>query len=196
MNVNALSSIANPFIQSLTNTAMSALNSIGGKTSTSSTSGSTALPQDASPQLSPFAQLLNTLQEVQQNNPSEYKQVTQQIAANLQSASQTAQANGNTAQAQSLNTIANDFTNASTQDQLPNISDLAQAMGGGHHHHHHYSQGSSSSATNATNGDTSTQSLSQLFGALSSNTAQADASVNPMNIIFSTLSSAGITTGN
>jgi hypothetical protein len=209
MNVNALSNIANPYIQSITNAAMSAMSLFGGTTSTSGTSGTQAIPQDGSPQLSPFAQLMSTLQQLQQSNPAEYSQVTQQIATNLQSASQTAQANGNTAQAQQLNKLSTDFQSASTNDQLPNISDLAQAMGGGgHHHHHHYSQGNSSSSdssgssTNATSstattasGSTATQSLSQLFAEFSNDTAQS-ASLNPMNIIFNTLSSAGITMGN
>jgi hypothetical protein len=209
MNVNALSNIANPYIQSITNAAMSAMSLFGGTTSASGTSGTQAIPQDGSPQLSPFAQLMSTLQQLQQSNPAEYSQVTQQIATNLQSASQTAQANGNTAQAQQLNKLSTDFQSASTNDQLPNISDLAQAMGGGgRHHHHHYSQGNSSSSdssgssTNATSstattasGSTATQSLSQLFAEFSNDTAQS-ASLNPMNIIFNTLSSAGITMGN
>jgi hypothetical protein len=214
MNVNALSNIANPYIQSLTNAAMSALNGYQAGSGASGVSGSTALPQDSSPQLSPFAQLMSTLQQLEQNNPTQYAQVTQQIAANLQSASQTALANGSTAQAQELSTLSTDFKNASANGQLPNVSDLAEAMGG-HHHHHHFSGSSSStsSASAGTSGSTSStgsasssgstsasggagsQSLAQLFGAYANNTAQGDA-LNPMNIIFNTLSSDGITLGN
>lgn len=213
MNVNALSNIANPYIQQLTNAAMSALNSYGTTTSTGGTSGSTALPQDGSPQLSPFAQLMSTLQQLQQNSPTQYAQVTQQIAANLQSASQTALANGNTGQAQQLSTLSSDFKSASTNDQLPNVSDLAEAMGG--HHHHRASQASSSStasgtSTNSTGSSTATgsttstgttssgaasQSLSQLFGAYTNNASEGQA-LNPMNIILGTLSSDGISLGN
>ncbi|MGO9260248.1 MAG: hypothetical protein ACLQU1_28665 [Bryobacteraceae bacterium] len=205
MNVNALSNIANPYIQSLTNAAMSALNSLQPRIRAVGTSGTPAIPQDGSPQLSPFAQLMSTLQQLQQNNPSQYSQVTQQIAANLQSASQTALANGNTTQAQQLNTLSTDFQSASTSGQLPNVSDLAEAMGGHHHHHHHYSQSNSSSSdsngsstsspSTTTSGSTATQSLSQLFGAFANDAAQS-ASLNPMNIIFNTLSSAGITMAN
>ncbi|HTX36489.1 MAG TPA: hypothetical protein VME43_15780 [Bryobacteraceae bacterium] len=217
MNVNALSNIANPYIQSLTNAAMSALNSSQSPTGTSGISGSAALPQDSSPQLSPFAQLMSTLQQLQQNSPTQYAQVTQQIAANLQSASQTALANGNTVQAQQLSTLSNDFTSASTNDQLPNISDLAQAMGGGHHHHHGSGAHSSSSSiasgtsTNSTGsgtaagstgsssstGSTSTASetLSQLFGAYTNNDSEGEA-LNPLNIILGTLANDGISLGN
>jgi hypothetical protein len=207
MNVNALSNIANPYIQSLTNAAMSALSSSPFTTGLGGASGSAAFPQDGSPQLSPFAQLMSTLQQLQQNNPTQYTQVTQQIAANLQSASQTALANGNTSQAQELNTLSGDFKSASANDQLPNISDLAESMGG-HHHHHHYSPGGTSSTASASGSSTpassasstspasaATQSLSQLFGSFTNNTAQNDA-LNPLNIIMNTLASDGISLGN
>jgi hypothetical protein len=81
-------------------------------------------------QLSPFAQLVSTLQQVQQQNPAEYQQLTQQIATNLQSAAQTAQTDGNSPQANQLSQLATDFTNASGTGQLPNLQDLAQAVGG------------------------------------------------------------------
>jgi hypothetical protein len=81
-------------------------------------------------QLSPFAQLVSTLQQVQQQNPAEYQQLTQQIAVNLQSAAQTAQTQGNSPQANQLGQLATDFTNAAGTGQLPNLQDLAQAVGG------------------------------------------------------------------
>jgi hypothetical protein len=92
--------------------------------------------QADSSQLSPFAQLMSTLQQLQQSNTAEYQQVTQQIATNLQAAAQTATADGNTTAATQLNQLSTDFTNASTSGQLPNAQSLAQALGGGHHHHH------------------------------------------------------------
>jgi hypothetical protein len=84
------------------------------------TSGTTALNlnginlsslgiQSDSTQLSPLAQLLSTLQQLQQSNPIQYQQ---QIATNLQNAAQTAQAEGNTTAANQLNQLATDFTNA------------------------------------------------------------------------------------
>jgi hypothetical protein len=143
--------------------------------SPSSIGGSTPAPQSDNSQLSPLGQVLSTLQQLQQSNPAEYKQVTQQIATNLTSAAQTAQSDGNTTAANQLTQLAGDFTNASTSGQLPNIQDLAQAVSGGsggHHHHHHHSE-SSSSTSDATS---------------SSSTSQ-----NPLSIIANTLSSAGVT---
>ena len=72
---------------------------------------------------------MSTLQQLQQSDPTKYQQVTQQIATNLQSAAQTAQAEGNTTAANQLNQLATDFTNASQSGQLPNVQDLAQAIG-------------------------------------------------------------------
>jgi hypothetical protein len=46
-------------------------------------------------QLSPLAQATSTLEQLQQNDPVRYRQATQQIAQNLNNASQTAQAQGN-----------------------------------------------------------------------------------------------------
>src|SRR5580704_3225222 len=77
-----------------TNTTGNSLSGIG--------TSSIALQPD-NQQLSPFAQMLSTLQQLQQTDPTKYKQVTQQIATNLQSAAQTAQADGNTVAANQLN---------------------------------------------------------------------------------------------
>jgi hypothetical protein len=92
-------------------------------------------------QPSTLAQLFETLQKLQQTNATQYSQVTGQIAANLQSAAQTATSSGNTNAANFLNQLATDFSNASKDGQLPSIQGLAQAVGGkgGHHHHHHCS---------------------------------------------------------
>jgi hypothetical protein len=70
---------------------------------------------------------LSTLQQVQQSSPTEYQQLTQLIATNLQ---QAAQQSGNSASASQLSNLATDFTNASSTGSLPNISDLANAIGG------------------------------------------------------------------
>jgi hypothetical protein len=112
----------------------------------------TSSPSDSS-RLSPFAQLANTLQQLQVSDPTKYKQVTQQVATNLQSAAQTAQSQGNSTAASQLTQLAADFSNASQTGQLPNLQDLAQAVGGGtggsggHHHHHHAQAASSSSSS-------------------------------------------------
>ncbi|MDP2997621.1 MAG: hypothetical protein Q8N47_09035 [Bryobacterales bacterium] len=94
-----------------------------------------APPPDHS-QLSPFAQLMSTFQQLQQSDPAKYQQVTGQIAANLQAAAQTAQADGKTTLANQLTQLAADFTNASTSSELPNIQDLIQALGSHRHQRH------------------------------------------------------------
>src|ERR1035438_9235880 len=84
MNINPLSGTNSPYIQSLLSSSLSSANSTSG--STGGTSGVLfGNPQDSN-QLSPFAQLLSTLQQLQQSNPTEYQQITQQIATNMQSA--------------------------------------------------------------------------------------------------------------
>jgi len=175
VNVNPLTS---SYIQSL----------IGN--STPSTSGSSIdpsslmLPGDGTPQLSPFAQMLSALQKIQQQDPSQYQQLTQQIATNLQSAAQTAQADGNTTQAVRLSQLSTDFQNASASGQLPNFKDLAQAVGGHHHHHHHAApSGDDSSSTN------------NALSIFAANSTQNDA-LNPVSIISKTLSDAGVSTSN
>jgi hypothetical protein len=154
---------------------------------------STALvaPQTDNQQLSPFAQLLSTLQQLQQTDPAKYQQVTQQIAANLESAAQTAQADGNSTAATHLNQLATDFTTASTSGQLPNIQDLGQAMSGHHHHSHSGSadpDGGSSASGNA-------QTLNQLLSTFQADGSQGS-SQDPLAIILNTLSGAGISGSN
>jgi G3E family GTPase len=124
---------------------------------------------------------MNTLQQLQQSDPTKYQQVTQQIATNLEAAAQTAQSSGNTTAANQLNQLATDFTNASTSGQLPNIQDMAQAMGG-HHHHHHHSSGTSSSSSSSSTAD-------QLLAAFQTSASQND-SLDATSIILNTLSSS------
>jgi hypothetical protein len=177
-----------------TDTANKGLRGIGGPSPVS--------PQPDNSRLSPFAHLMSELRQLQQSDPAKYQQVTQQIATNLQNAAQTAQAGGDTTAATQLNQLASDFTDASKSGQLPNMQDLAQAVGGHHHHHHHHhaeaastdptgilSTGSSASSASSS---PASQTLSQLLGAFQTNGTQS-AATDPMSIIMSTLSSAGIT---
>jgi hypothetical protein len=152
---------------------------------------------------------MSTLQQLQQSNPTEYKQVTAQIASSLQSAAQAANSQGNSTAANQLNQLATDFTNASQSGQLPNIQDLAQAVGGHHHHHHHHGGGGASSSTDADSSTSSTststastssssstdQSVNQAVAAYQTSTAQNNP-FNPTSIILSALSSAGINVSN
>ncbi len=204
MNVTGISNLSDTYIQSLLSTIKS---STGGSAKTGGTNQSSlTLPQDSGAQLSPFAQVMSALQQLQQSNPTQYQQVTSQIATNLQSAAQTATTDGNTQLASQLNQLATDFTNASQNNTLPNVQDLAQAMGGGHGHHHHHMGGasgsSSSNSTDSTTSGTSSSSstsseLNQMLAAFMTNSASSNSSssLDPFSIISNTLTSAGITLG-
>ncbi len=204
MSTGAISSLYSANLQSiLSNAFQSASSSL-------SSASVTNTPQPDSGQLSPFAQDLATLQQLQQTDPTKYKQVTGQIATNLNAAAQTARQNGNTAAATQLSQLASDFNSASSTGQLPNVQDLAKAVqGGGHHHRHHAhaagadpdgDSGSSAAASNpgSTSGSTSaatSQAVSQFLSALSGSLAGSGAQTNSSNaqgIIQNTLSSAGI----
>jgi len=178
MSISPISNVSS-YLQSVLSTTLQ-----GAGLTTKTNASSLQSPSDNS-QLSPFVQAMNTLQQLQQSDPTKYQQVTQQIATNLQAAAQTAQSAGNTTAANQLNQLATDFTNASTSSQLPNIQDLAQAMGGHHHHHHHHS--SATSSTSSSSSASSTQ--NSLLAAFQSGATQ-DGSLDPMSIILNTLSSS------
>lgn len=192
--MNSLSNVTDPYLQSLISNAAS------GATTNSNTidPSSLALPQESTPQLSPLAQVLSTLQQLQQSDPTEYQQVTAQIATNLQNAAQTATANGNSSQASQLNQLASDFKSASQNNTLPNIQDLAQAAHGahGHHHHHHVESSpsdSSGTAGNSTSNGSSTD-PSQFISAFLANATSptASQSLDPLSIINNTLAGANL----
>jgi hypothetical protein len=205
MSSSSISNLTNNYLQSIVGNA---LQGTGLSLNSASTSVSaTSSQQPDSGQLSPFAQLMSTLQQLQQSNPTEYKQVTQQIATNLQSAAQSATNQGNTNAASQLNQLATDFNSASQTGQLPNIQDLATAIGGGGHHHHHHGHPESSStdsnsdsstsstSSTSTSSTSSTSPLQQLLAAFESNSTQNE-SLNPLSIITNTLANAGITSTN
>jgi|SRR5579872_754489 len=195
--MSPINSLSNNYLQGILSTAFQGTGLSPNPAGTSV--GGIGSPSDNS-RLSPFAQLMSTLQQLQQSDPAKYQQVTQQIAANLQAAAQTAQANGNSTAATQLTQLSKDFTTASTSGQLPSVQDLAQAVGGRHHHHHH--SAATDSDANSTTGSSSTsassssssQALSQLLSAFQANATQ-NAALDPMSIIQNTLSSAGISIG-
>jgi hypothetical protein len=196
-DMGSINQISSSYLQSIFGSALQATGLTGNNTADTQSTASLAsiAPQDNS-QLSPFADIMNTLQQLQQSNPSQFQQVTQQIAANLGSAAQTAQTNGNSAAASQLNQLSTDFSSASKNNQLPNVRDLAQALSGGHHHHHFHAaagsdSGSSSSANGNSSSSTASQTLSQFLSSLQPAGTQNDA-LNPMAIILNTLSTAGI----
>jgi hypothetical protein len=127
-----------------------------------------------SSQLSPLAQIASTLQQLQQSDPTKFKQVTEQVSTALQTAAKTATSQGDSSAASQLTQLATDFSNAAQSGQLPNLQDLAQAVGGGGHHHHHHGGGDSDSSSTQT-----------------SQTSQT-ATLNPTAIIQNVLSNAGL----
>ena len=204
MSLGSISGLTSSYLQSLVSTAIQKAGVSSGDTSSLASLAAVSAQQPDNGQLSPFAQLMSTLQQLQQSDPTKYQQVTQQIADNLKTAASTAQSDGNTTAATQLTQLATDFTNASENGQLPNIQDLAQAIGGGHHHHHHHARAASSSdstGSSSTSSDSSGSSstatsasdlLKQLLAAFQSNGVQNSA-LDPMSIIESTLQNAGIT---
>ena len=192
--MGSITNISSSYLQSILGTALQAAgltNTTGNSQNTASLASAAVQPDNS--QLSPFADIMSTLQQLQQTNPSQYQQITQQISANLLTAAQTAQTDGNTTAATQLNQLSTAFSGASKSGQLPSVQDLAQAIGGGHHHHHRFHAGSSGSDSNSTSGSSSSpsQTLSQFLSAMQSNGTQSDA-LNPMAIILNTLSTAGI----
>jgi hypothetical protein len=188
MSIGPLVNLASGYIESLF------ANSGAGTSSATKAATVTTGTQDSN-SLSPFAQVLSSLQQIQQTNPSQYQQVTNQISANLHAAAQTASANGETGLASELTKLSGDFSSASGSGQIPNIQDLAQAIGGGHHHFHHRPvETAASDSTSSNSGSTASSSLDQLLQALGSSQSgtQASNSLAPLNIIESTLSAAGV----
>ncbi len=169
------------------------LSSIASTNKATSTSPASYRQQTDSTQLSPLAQLLSTLQQIQQTDPAEYQQVTAQISTNLKSAAQTAQkTGGNSAAANQLNQLATDFSTASQTGQLPNVQDLAQAIGGRGGHHDHQAEAApadSNTGNSAAPYSSSASLLSQFLASLETNGSD-NGSVNPLAIISTTLANA------
>ena len=190
--MGSIASLSSGYLQSILSNVLQTTGLTGTTKNTQNSGALSSAQQMDNTQLSPFAQVTSELQQLQQSNPTEYRQVTQQIATNLQTAAQSATASGNMAAASQLNQLATDFQNASTRGQLPNFQDLAQAAGGHHHHHHHAASASTDSTASATSSSSSaSQSLNQLMAGLQAGESQND-TLNPMTIILNTLSTAGI----
>ena len=197
--MGSINTLSSSYLQSILSDLQqtgSTTNSPSNGNTTNGLATSTVGSSSDNSQLSPLAQVLSTLQQLQQSDPTEYQQLTGQIATNLQTAAQTATADGNTAAANQLNQLATDFTNASQSGQLPNIQDLAQAIGGGHHHGHHHHSEAASSDTDTDTTTTSTQTQSQVVSSLFGNITSQTNSLNPLSIIQNTLSSAGVGSSN
>lgn len=109
--------------------------------------GQTQAPAD-SPNISPAASFLSMLQQVQQQNPTLFKQITSRVAAQFQVQAKAAAAQGDSTRARQLNQLATEFQNSSTTGQLPSAQALQEAGFGTHHGHHGHHHGGSPSPIN------------------------------------------------
>jgi len=160
MMIHPLSSLQSILFQPVSsNTAAGSANSV---------SPAAAL-QDSTSDISPIARFLSSLQQMQQQNPDQFKQITANIASKLQQAATNAQSHGNSAWAGQLKQIASQFQTASTTGQMPAVQSLQQAGMSGHHHHgghHHGTQASQtdlSSLFQTQNASTNSQDLASIF---------------------------------
>jgi hypothetical protein len=192
MSTNSINSLASSYIQSVLGAAATPST----KAATASISAPAAQQPDNG-QLSSFAQMMNTLQQLQKSNPTEYQQVTAQIATNFQAAAKTATADGNTTAAKQLTQLAATFSSASTDAQPLNMQTVAKAMGKGHHHHGgggHARESSASSSSSSTAASSTASPVSQFLASLQSSSSQND-ELNPTSIIATALANAGFNSG-
>jgi len=133
MNITALSSLTPSLFDTTNNVNQN--KTIGSNSNPFALLGTL---QDGTPSISPAAKFLNELQQLQQQNPDQFKKVASQIATNLQNAATTAKNAGDTTEATALTNLANQFQTSATTGQLPPLQALQQAAGAaGHHHGHH-----------------------------------------------------------
>ncbi len=102
--------------------------------------------------LSPTAQFLNQLQQLQTQNPQEFQAVLSQITGQLQQAASTASSNGKTAQANQLTQLASTFQSAASGGALPTAQQLQQAGLTGDHQYGGYRFSGSSQALQSVSG--------------------------------------------
>jgi hypothetical protein len=163
-SMSIINNLSSSFLQSVVSTALQGTG-VTTKASAKSIGGIGAASDNG--QLSPFAQLMSTLQQLQQSDPAKYQQITQQIATNLQSAAQT------------------------------DLATQAIGGHHHHHHHSASADPAANAANSSsgTASGTSSQSLSQLLSSFQANGTSTDP-LNPMSIILNTLSDAGISGSN
>jgi hypothetical protein len=164
MNINPVSSLPLSLLQPANNTV----------TANSNVTSINGTPSD-SPDISPAARFLSMLQQIQQQDPTLFKQITSQIATRLETEAKNASSQGNSSQANQLNQLATEFQNAANTGQLPSAQSLQQAGLGGHHHGHHGHHGSGqASQVDPLAAQTTTDSQSLLTSIFNSSTNGAN----------------------
>ena len=180
-------------LQSIVGTALQSIGLTHRKAagSPANSSSSSAAQQPDGGQLSPFAQMMLTLQQLQQSSPTGYEKATQQIAVNLRTAAQAAQAGGNQSAATQLSQLATNFSNASQTGQLPNLQGLAQGVFGQHLHSLTAATDSNGNSGSSSGITPANQALAQLFSSLQTS-GSASGALNPLTIIDQALSGVKI----
>lgn len=164
MNISSLSSFLQTNLQPSSYNRTANTNSVAASAQT--------LTDDSSPQISAGAQFLSRLQQLQQTDPDQFKQLMGKIADGLQKAAQQASANGNTSEADKLNALSNQFKTASQTGQMPDLTSQQQTALAGHHHGHHGGHHHAQVASSDSTTDPSTQ--TDLLDALQPTTDSTD----------------------
>ena len=84
--MGSIASLSSGYLQSILSNVLQTTGLTGTTKNTQNSGALSSAQQMDNTQLSPFAQVTSELQQLQQSNPTEYRQVTQQIATNLQTA--------------------------------------------------------------------------------------------------------------
>ena len=88
-------------------------------------SGASPVSSSAQPagsaSISPLAQALSRLQQIQQQNPDLFKQLAASIATRLQKAAESAKSSGDTEGASALNQLSTAFQGSAQSGQMPSI---------------------------------------------------------------------------
>jgi hypothetical protein len=80
-----------------------------------------AVPQDGSPRISKLGRYMMQLEELQQSDPTKFKEVTSDIAKRLREAAQKASDDGDTRTSELLTDLAEKFEQASETGTLPEL---------------------------------------------------------------------------
>ena len=153
------------------------IGAIGNSTQSSGSVASSAVGGSETATISTPAQFFSELQQLSQSNPTQFKQVAAQLATSFQNAASTATG----ADAQRLNSIANNLTQAAQTGtlqppQAPGVAGAGKAgceegSGGAHHHHHHHGGGGGGGGQSGTMGQAFQDAMSILTQSLSSSTS-------------------------
>jgi flagellar biosynthesis/type III secretory pathway protein FliH len=131
MNISAVTSLLPSWSQ-----IQSVARSVAGPSTTTTNAASSATQPAATAQISPAGQMLSWLQQLQQQYPAQFQQAMTNLATRLQKAGQSAQANGDTTQANQFAQLAATFQQSAQSGQLPTVQALEQAVSGGNQQQH------------------------------------------------------------